>query len=198
MTESANTWTVDEVIAIPEDGRRHELVDGVHHVNGVPVTRAEFAGLDRADTPSPSLDHQHAVGRLAIALANFCDEHSVGLAMIGPADLRLTPDSLVGPDVFVSPKLRGRVPHEWEDIKELRLVIEVLSPNSARLDRVHKRRLYQRAAVPEYWIVDADARVVERWRPTDQRPEVVSEQIDWHPADVSHPLVIDLESLLTR
>lgn len=197
MTATATPWTVDEVIAIPEDGRRHELVDGVHFVNGVAVTHEEFAGLDRARTPSPSWGHQRAVGHLAYALGDFCDKHSAGMVMIGPADLRLTPDSLVGPDVFVVPNLSGRVPREWEDIKELRLVVEVLSPNSARLDRVHKRRLYQGAGVLEYWIVDADGCVIERWRPGDDRPEIISEQIEWHPQDSTDSLVLDIQSLLT-
>lgn len=197
MTASATPWTVDEVIAIPGDGRRHELVDGVHYVNGIAVPREQYADLDRARTPSPSPRHQRAVGHLAYALADFCGSRSVGEVMIGPADLRLTPDSLVGPDVFVFPNLTGGIPHEWEDIKGLRLVIEVLSPNSARLDRLHKRRLYQRAGVPEYWIVDADACVIERWRPVDQRPEILVEQIEWRADDATDSLVLDIQSLLT-
>ena len=197
MASTATLWTVDEVIAIPEDGRRHELIDGFHYVNGVAVTREEYVGLDRARTPSPSWRHQRAVGDLAYALARFCDSYSGQEVLIGPADLRLTPDSLVGPDVFVFPRINGRVPLEWEEIKELYLVIEVISPNSARLDRVHKRRLYQRAGIPEYWIVDADACVIERWRPDDARPEIISEQIEWRAIGGTQPLAFDIQSLLT-
>jgi Uma2 family endonuclease len=44
------------------------------------------------------------------------------------------------------------------------------------------RRRYQRYGVPEYWIVDAAARLIERWRPEDVRPEVLTERIEWRPA----------------
>ena len=50
------------------------------------------------------------------------------------------------------------------------VVIEVTLPGTARYDRLVKRRRYQRAPVPEYWIVDLDARLVERWKPDDTRP----------------------------
>jgi Uma2 family endonuclease len=63
------------------------------------------------------------------------------------------------------------------------LVDEVLSPSTAQYDRRLKRLRYQRAGVPEYWIVDLDGRVVERWRPEDTRPEVLSERLRWNPAD---------------
>jgi Uma2 family endonuclease len=55
-----------------------------------------------------------------------------------------------------------------------------------------KLRLYQRQRVPEYWIVDVDARLIERWRLDDQRPEIVADRLEWQP-DPAHPsLVIDL------
>ena len=54
-----------------------------------------------------------------------------------------------------------------------------------------KRRRYQRAGIPEYWIVDPDARVVERWRPSDERPEVASEILEWRPVADAPPLLLD-------
>jgi len=68
----------------------------------------------------------------------------------------------------------------------------VISPSSARGDRVDKRESYQRNGVPEYWIVDTAARVVERWHPADDRPEIVSDQIIWTPAGAAEPFVLDL------
>ena len=50
---------------------------------------------------------------------------------------------------------------------------------------------YQRAGV-EFWIVDLDARLVERWRPGDQRPEVLAERLEWQPEASVPPLVVDL------
>jgi Uma2 family endonuclease len=58
-------------------------------------------------------------------------------------------------------------------------------------------RIYQQAGVAEYWIVDLDAWIVERWRPDDERPEVVSEELVWGPL----PTVtarLDLPALFAR
>ena len=68
----------------------------------------------------------------------------------------------------------------------------MLSPSTARADRIVKRRRFQRAKVPEYWIVDLDARLVERWRPGDRRPEVLEERLEWRPESSLAPLVLDL------
>jgi Uma2 family endonuclease len=54
-----------------------------------------------------------------------------------------------------------------------------------------KRRRYQRAGVPEYWIVDLDGRAVERWRPEDTRPELLAGVLHWAPGDDVH-LALDL------
>ena len=75
------------------------------------------------------------------------------------------------------------------------LVVEVLSLGSQRHDRVTKRGHYQRAGVPEYWIVDQDAELFERWRREDERPEVVDEFPLWHPPGAAEPLVIDVRAL---
>ena len=83
-------------------------------------------------------------------------------------------------------------PKRWVDIRGLLLAIEVLSPSTARADRTTKRRRYQRAGVPEYWVVDLDARLVERWRPEDVRPEVLTEKLAWQPDPSAPPFELDL------
>ncbi len=55
----------------------------------------------------------------------------------------------------------------------------VLSPSTAARDRGIKRRLYLEAGVEEYWIVDVDARMVERWRAGDVRPEIIDKELGW-------------------
>ena len=81
---------------------------------------------------------------------------------------------------------------DWTDITALLLVVEVISPSSARYDRQLKRLRYQRARVPEYWVVDLDARVVERWRPDDERPEILTERLRWELAPGAAPVEFDL------
>ena len=77
------------------------------------------------------------------------------------------------------------------------LAIEVLSPSTARADRLIKRRLYQRAGI-ELWIVDLDARIVERWTPDSARPEICAEWIEWCPPGAAAPFRLDIEALMRR
>lgn len=98
--------------------------------------------------------------------------------MIAPADVEFNHDRMVEPDLFVVPLLDGRVPRTWEEAGRLLLAVEILSPSTARADRTVKRRLYQSEGIPEYWIVDVDARLMELWRPDDDRPEILIERLD--------------------
>ena len=59
------------------------------------------------------------------------------------------------------------------------LVVEILSRSTAARDRGVKRRIYQKAAVEQYWIVDLDARLVERWRPGEERPQILDGALRW-------------------
>ncbi len=112
-----------------------------------------------------------------------------------PADLELEPGQVNQPDVFVLPSIAFK---RWEDAPLPLLVVEALSPSTARYDRGLKRRFYQRAGVPEYWIVDIDARVVERWRPEDDRPEVLDGELVWAPREGLAPLTIELATVFTE
>ena len=72
---------------------------------------------------------------------------------------------------------------------------EVLSPSTAKRDRGIKREFYQRVRVPEYWIVDLDARLIERWTPTDERPEILRGRLKWTDPVSGAELVLDVEKL---
>ena len=176
MPQATHLWTPDEVRALPEDGHRYEVVAGELLV-----------------TPAPSLPHQHAVGSLLRLLQDYLERTRVGYATISPADIEPEAGALVQPDVFVAPLVAGRRPRAWSEIRSLLLAVEVLSPSSARADRTVKRRLYQRAGVAEYWVVDIDARLVERWRPADERPELLAETLAWRPETSRDPLTVDLQ-----
>jgi Uma2 family endonuclease len=77
-------------------------------------------------------------------------------------------------------------------IQHLVLAAEVLSPSSARHDRVTKRPAYQRNRVSEYWIVDRHSRTIERSRPDDERPEIVDGVFEWHPAGAGEAFTLAL------
>ncbi len=96
------------------------------------------------------------------------------------------------------PLIGGRRPREWAESQTPLLVIEVSSPATARYDRVVKRPAFQDAGVAESWIVDLDARLVERWCPADARPEIVIDRLQWLPAGAPVALDLDLRSLFSN
>jgi Uma2 family endonuclease len=149
-------------------------------------------------TPAPSFQHQDAVLRLVVALRDYVGRAGVGYALMSPADIEPEAGALVQPDVFVGPLPQGQRPRTWADFSRLLLAVEIVSPSSARADRTVKRLLFQRAGVPEYWIVDLDARLVERWRPGDDRPEVLTASLWWHPDPAVAPLEIELPAFFAQ
>jgi len=173
MAQASTTWTGERVRALPDEGLRYELVDGELLV-----------------TPSPGWTHQTAVAALFRRLDGYVGSSALGWVRFAPADISLGEDEVLQPDLFVIPAALN--PRSWQEVRALLLVIEVLSPGTARYDRLIKRRRYQRAPVPEYWIVDLDARLVERWKPDDTRPEILTETLEWTPAPGLKPLEIEL------
>jgi Uma2 family endonuclease len=176
---SERYWTAADVRLLPDDGNRYECIDGALLV-----------------TPAPRGLHQMVLRSLFRALDPFVSEHALGELFWSPADVELELGTLVQPDLFVG-RLRSGVTRftGWPDIASLRLAIEVLSPSTARYDRVTKREFYLRAGVEEYWIVDLDARLVERWQQGATRPEVATERLVWSPSEASRPLELDLAGL---
>mgnify|MGYP003576234289 CR=1 FL=1 len=177
MAMPATHWTAEMVRALPDDGKRYEVIDGELLV-----------------TPAPSWRHQEAVLAMAMTLRPYVESYRVGRVIISPADVAFDEETLVQPDVFITPLVEGPRPREWSEVKSLLLAVEVLSPSTARADRQVKLRLFRRQRVPEYWIVDVDARLVERWPPEGGRPEILAEQLEWRLDAVLPPLVIDLPS----
>jgi Uma2 family endonuclease len=175
MPDIVKRWTRAELSALPDDGKRYELLDGELLV-----------------TPSPRVVHQLAVWALYDRVAAYVRRHRLGLPGLAPADLDLQSGESLQPDLFVVPLRDGRIPLDWPHFGIPLLVVEVLSQASALNDRTRKRRRYQAARVGEYWIVDPDARVIERWRPDDQRPEILAELIEWQPTPVVEPLELKL------
>lgn len=175
MPHASGTWTADMVRALPEDGNRHEVVAGELLV-----------------TPAPSWRHGDAVAELYVILRHYCREHRVGHVKVAPQDVEFDQRNMVEPDLFVVPLVDGVKPLEWAAVRRLLLAVEVLSPGTARYDRFTKRTLYQAREVPEYWIVDPHTRMVERWRPGDERAELLADTLVWQPEDAVPGLTIDL------
>ncbi len=172
-------WTREEVLALPDDGNRYELVDGELLVS-----------------PSPIRLHQRAVKHLLRLVDDYVIAHRLGEALDSPADIKFGPDEILQPDVFVAPPIAGgRRGETWEEVGIPRLVVEVLSRGTATFDRVQKRLRYQAAGVPTYWIVDLDQHRVEVWTPRADTPAMVADTLTWRPDPSAPALEIELPAL---
>ena len=130
-----------DYLALPDEPR-HELIYGRLYV-----------------TPSPVLLHQIAVTLLARLLDEVA-ERTGGLVVVAPMDVTLTDHSVVQPDlVYVTRERRGVLGERVEGAPSL--VVEVISPGTARRDRGEKLKLYAESGVDEYWIVDVGERQIE-------------------------------------
>lgn len=118
--------------ALPDDGWRHELVDGALVM-----------------TPAPRWRHQSAVVRLLVALDDACPSEL--RVVVAPFSVVLGPDTVVQPDLVVSP--RSAIT-ETEVAGPPLLVVEVLSPSTIHIDLGLKRARYEAAGCPAYWVVD--------------------------------------------
>lgn len=175
VPSAGRAWRAADLADLPDDGRRYEIIDGELHV-----------------TPAPTMQHQEAVLRLARILAPYVEAQRCGQVVIAPADVTFSLTRVVQPDLFVVPLVGGRRPRSFDEAGRLLLAVEVLSPSTRRWDRVTKRAAYRDEQVPEYWIVDLDARTFERSTLTDRQPDVIRERLSWQPDGASEPLTIDV------
>jgi Uma2 family endonuclease len=154
-TDPGLKLTYDDFLLFPEDGKRHELIDGEHYV-----------------TPSPNLRHQEILARLHLLIGTWLQEHSVGRVFFAPLDVLFSRFDVVEPDLlFVSNErapalLSGQFVTGAPD-----LVVEITSPGTRRRDETIKRRLYERSNVTEYWVVDPDIDVIRVYRRAGDRFE---------------------------
>lgn len=164
---------------IPEDGNRYELVRGELLV-----------------TPAPRLWHEVVTKRLDLLIVQYVEAEHLQFYVVGSrSELSWGDDDTeVQPDLFVVPLAEART-LDWSKLRRPPLIVEVLSPSTARHDRFTKRAEYQRRGVPLYWIVDLDHRQVEVWTPDDHFPRVERERVTWEPGGAAAPFALDLQEL---
>ena len=138
-------WTYQDLLGLPDDGYRYEIIEGELFVS-----------------PPPTIDHQNAVSSLLTAMRAHARSNDLGLVLTAPIGVRLSDEEVtVQPDIlFVS---RDRATIIGEDVIDGApdLVVEVLSPSNWVYDRGRKQETYRQAGVREYWIVDYRARTVD-------------------------------------
>lgn len=144
MTPARVVLTYRDYAALPDDGRRYEIHEGELSVTAAPRTR-----------------HQEIIGNLFAALRAHVIARGLGKVFVSPIAVVLSDVSVVEPDiVYVATERLGIVSERGIEGPPT-LVVEVLSPTTAQIDRTTKMQLYARHGVSWYWLVDPDSRVVE-------------------------------------
>jgi Uma2 family endonuclease len=134
-------FTYEDLLQFPEDGKRYEILEGELTV-----------------TPAPGMGHQNVVMMLGTLINNHVLAHQLGRVYSAPTDVQFSDVSVVQPDLlFVSAEHQAIIL-----LTHVRgapdLVVEVLSPSTARRDREAKMKLYAQYEVPNYWLLDPVAR----------------------------------------
>jgi Uma2 family endonuclease len=153
-------YTYDDYLLFPEDGRRHQIIDGEHIV-----------------TPSPNTSHQAISRNLLAILWTFLKSNPIGKVFDAPFDVVLSNEDVVQPDLLFVSAARASIITEKNVQGPPDLAVEILSETTRKMDEIVKRKLYERFSVKEYWIVDPELESVKVYRLTERgygRPAEIS------------------------
>lgn len=137
------TFTYEDYLRLPDD-ERYQVFNGV-------LTRE----------PSPRPYHQTIAGELVEALRRFVKERQLGIVLSAPIDVVLSDDNVLQPDILFISRQRLEIVQDLCIRGAPDLVVEVLSPSTARRDRTLKTEIYARFGVKECWLADPDRKTVE-------------------------------------
>jgi Uma2 family endonuclease len=140
--------TYEDYVLFPEDGQRHEIIDGEHYVS-----------------PAPTPKHQRVSMRLSSRLHVFAEENRLGEVLAAPTDVLLSRHDVLQPDVLFISNERAGIVTEKNIQGAPDLVVEILSASTRNLDERIKLARYELLGVSEYWIVDPLADRVHVFRP---------------------------------
>ena len=131
----------------PDDGLRHEIIDGEHYVTASPITR-----------------HQRISLNLLYLMRFYLETHPIGELFSAPFDVVLSFTDVVVPDLIYLSRARAHLltPKNLQGAPDL--VVEILSPSTWPRDERLKRDLYERVGVEEYWLVDPEQDVFTIYR----------------------------------
>lgn len=173
--------TYEDYLQFPEDGKRHELIDGEHYV-----------------TPTPVRKHQAIVTNLSGLIWSHLQQHPIGRVYSAPFDVIFSNNDVVEPDLLYISNERAQQIETSPWVKGAPdLVIEIGSPSTRRRDETIKRRLYERFGVQEYWIVDPEIDAIKVFRRIDERFERVAELLE-NDDVLATPLLPALEMKLAK
>jgi Uma2 family endonuclease len=150
MATSGVVLTYEDYAALPDDGRRYEIHEGVLSV-----------------TPGPGTPHQRISAKLYGLLHRHVEAHSLGEVLYAPVDVILSGTTVVQPDLLFVDTARASAVSIRGIEGPPSLVVEIISPSTPTIDRRTKLQLYARHRVPYYWIVDPDVRAIDGYELAD-------------------------------
>ena len=145
MSAGTRKLTYAEYVCFPDDGKRHEIIEGEHYMS-----------------PAPSTYHQEVSRHIQFQLYTQIERRKLGAVINAPVDVHLTEHNIVQPDLVVvlarnriitPTKVKGTPDH----------LIEILSPSTEKNDRLLKFGVYELAGVPEYWLVHPAEHTLTRY-----------------------------------
>ena len=147
--------TYDDFLLFPDDGKRHEWIDGEHYV-----------------TPSPNRKHQAIARNLTGMIWSYLQQHPVGRMYAAPLDVVFSDFDVVEPDLLYGSAERSADVLTKQHVRGAPdLVVEIGSPGTRKRDETIKRRLYERFGVSEYCVVDPELDTIKVYRRTGDRYE---------------------------
>jgi len=167
--------TYDDFLLFPDDGKRHELIDGEHYV-----------------TPSPNRKHQAIAWNLTTIIGPYLESHPVGRAFVAPFDVVFSNFDVVEPDLLFISSARLEVLTTTNVQGAPNLVVEIGSPSTRQRDETIKRKLYERFGVEEYWVIDPEIEAIAVYRRVSESYQRVLELAVERNDTLTTPLLPDL------
>ncbi len=143
-TTKKGKYTYQDYLKLPEDGKRHEILNG-----------------ELIMTPAPTPLHQLTSGAIYKLLSNYVEQHHLGYVLYAPCDVVLDEFHVVQPDILYISKANKKIISDNNINGVPDLIIEIISPTTAYYDLVEKKDIYQRFGVREYWLVDPKRRSIQ-------------------------------------
>lgn len=180
ITAPSVKFTYEDFLTFPDDGNRHEIIDGDHYV-----------------TPSPNTKHQAVSASLAAIVWTYLKHRPIGAVFAAPFDVVFSDLSVVEPDLLYISRERAGILTDQQVRGAPDLVVEILSPGTRKTDEITKRKLYERFDVKEYWVVDPELDAVKVYR-RDGGVFVRAAELTAEAGDIlTTPLLPDLSISLT-
>jgi Uma2 family endonuclease len=150
MADSAKrmeiSLTYRDYLNFPDDRQKYEILEGELYM-----------------TPSPNYLHQKISQSLEYFLYSHIRQHRRGILLHAPMDVIINESTVVQPDILFVREERRTIITDRGVEGAPDLVVEILSPSTASLDRLSKFQIYGKLGVCWYWIVDPGLRQIEQY-----------------------------------